>query len=142
MFIDTSAVVAILLAESDAEALIQRIETAPGPRYVSPLVRFEAAITIARAKAPAGGAPPQMRAALIDEASALVDAFIETIGARMIDISPAVGARAIEAAKTYGKAVGHAADLNFGDCFSYACARHNKVGLLYKGNDFARTDLA
>lgn len=41
-----------------------------------------------------------------------------------------------------GKAVGHPADLNFGDCFAYACAKVAGVGLIHKGNDFARADLA
>ena len=52
------------------------------------------------------------------------------------------GDLAIDAAMTHGRAVGHRADLNFGDCFSYACARANGVPLLYKGNDFSETDLA
>jgi len=47
-----------------------------------------------------------------------------------------------EAAWTYGKTVGHPAQLNFGDCYAYACAKAYRVGLLYKGNDFSETDLA
>lgn len=46
------------------------------------------------------------------------------------------------ASGTYGKLIGHEADLNFGDCFAYACAKALGMPLLYKGNDFARTDLA
>lgn len=42
----------------------------------------------------------------------------------------------------YGKGRGHPAQLNFGDCFSYACARAAGVPLLYVGTDFAKTDLA
>ena len=41
----------------------------------------------------------------------------------------------------YGKGTGHPAGLNFGDCFSYAIARRRNLPLLYKGDDFARTDL-
>jgi len=48
----------------------------------------------------------------------------------------------MRAARTYGKIVGHRAALNFGDCFSCAAAKSLGVGLLYKGNDFAFTDLA
>jgi len=44
-------------------------------------------------------------------------------------------------AAAYGKAVGHQVDLNFGDCFSYACAKAHGVSLLYVGGDFAKTDL-
>ena len=64
------------------------------------------------------------------------------LGASEVPISPQIGELAIDAAMSYGKAVGHAADLNFGDCFAYACAKAVGTGLLYKGNDFALTDLA
>jgi ribonuclease VapC len=138
MFIDASAIVAILIGERDADALLERIEQGVGPRFVSPLVRFEAAVTLARAKS-GKQRPP---AGLIRDARILVDAFIDEVGATEIAISGTIGDRAIEAAATYGKVVGHPADLNFGDCFAYACAKEHKVGLLYKGNDFARTDLA
>jgi len=56
--------------------------------------------------------------------------------------SPEVGRRAFEACAAYGRAVGHPADFNFGDCFAYACAKELGVGLIYKGHDFAHTDLA
>ncbi|MBL8583733.1 MAG: type II toxin-antitoxin system VapC family toxin [Rhizobiaceae bacterium] len=62
-----------------------------------------------------------------------------------IDIVPIDGAEAwlaIDAFERYGKGCGHPARLNLADCFSYASARTSGVGLLYKGEDFARTDLA
>jgi ribonuclease VapC len=43
---------------------------------------------------------------------------------------------------TYGKGTGHPAGLNFGDLFSYALAKSRGVPLLFKGDDFARTDIA
>ncbi len=49
---------------------------------------------------------------------------------------------ALDAATAYGKTVGYPADLNFGDCFAYACAKTEGLRLLYKGQDFAQTDLA
>ena len=60
----------------------------------------------------------------------------------VIEITPAIGRQAVEAAAVYGKAVGHKADLNFGDCFAYAAAKASGARLVYKGDDFARTDLA
>ena len=48
---------------------------------------------------------------------------------------------ALDAYQTYGKGR-HPAGLNMGDCFAYACAKVNDARLLYKGDDFARTDLA
>jgi ribonuclease VapC len=48
---------------------------------------------------------------------------------------------ATEAFERYGKGCGHPAQLNFGDCMAYAVAKHYDVPLLYKGRDFARTDI-
>jgi uncharacterized protein with PIN domain len=56
--------------------------------------------------------------------------------------SNAIGDKALDAAMTHGNAVGHQADLNLGDCFAYACAKAYRMRLIYKGDDFARTDLA
>ena len=53
-----------------------------------------------------------------------------------------IGDKALAVAACYGKFVGHEADLNFGDCFAYACAKAFNSPLLYKGDDFAKTDMA
>ncbi|MDF2115557.1 type II toxin-antitoxin system VapC family toxin [Roseiarcaceae bacterium H3SJ34-1] len=66
----------------------------------------------------------------------IVDAFVEDLGAEEMIISPEIGKQALTASATYGKSVEHVADLNFGDCFSYACAKVLGVALLYKGDDF------
>ena len=55
---------------------------------------------------------------------------------------PEIGDGALLASIRYGTLIGHPADLNFGDCFAYACAKELGVKLLYKGNDFSQTDLA
>ncbi|WP_426127423.1 hypothetical protein [Pararhizobium sp. PWRC1-1] len=55
-------------------------------------------------------------------------------------MTPEIGSIAIETAMIYGKAVGHPADLNFGDCFSYACAKAMNIALEYNGDAFALTD--
>jgi ribonuclease VapC len=70
------------------------------------------------------------------------DAFVEDLDAQEVAITPEIGRRALDAGATYGKAVGHPAELNFGDCFAYACAKQLGVPLIYKGDDFAHTDLA
>jgi ribonuclease VapC len=59
-----------------------------------------------------------------------------------VAITPEIGRRALAAGAIYGKGVGHRADLNFGDCFAYACAKQLGVPLIYKGKDFAHTDIA
>lgn len=139
MFIDASAIVAILSREPGYEDLARRIEDSEGKLYTSPLARFEASISLARKRS-----GPQKRPSpeLLHESEQHVKAFVETVGARDIHISGSIGDAAIRAAAEYGKMVGHPADLNFGDCFAYACAKAYRVKLIYKGNDFSQTDLA
>lgn len=143
MFIDASAIVAILAREITADTLIDRIERAGGPFVVSPLVRFEATLALARARSPARGrAPRRPDPRRIRRAKKLVDEFLAEIGAADIAIDTGIGDGALEAAGRYGKVAGHPAKLNFGDCFAYACAKAAGAPLLYTGSDFAKTDLA
>lgn len=140
MFIDASAIVAILGREPGHEEIEKRLVAVDSPFFISPLVRFEASVALARQKTIGTHAKPLPQ--LVQQAEAAVNALIEDIGAQEIAISPEIGVLALGVSRTYGKVVGHAADLNFGDCFAYACAKALGVGLLYKGNDFALTDLA
>ncbi|CAN7630842.1 type II toxin-antitoxin system VapC family toxin [Mesorhizobium sp. LjRoot246] len=137
MFVDASVIVAILNREPGWEELVKRLSGFAGQSYVSPLVRFEA--TQALARAAAGSRKPTAEALL--KARDLVDQFIVEIGGENVVIGEDIGFHAINASARYGKAVGHQADLNFGDCFAYACAKSLDVPLLYKGNDFLLTDL-
>lgn len=138
MFLDASAVVAILACEPGYEEIEKRLAAAERPIFASPLVAFEAALGLARLNA--GGKP--LSAVLIGQALAAIDAFVEDLDIRMVPITLDIGRQALEASATYGKVAGHPADLNFGDCFSYACAKALGAPLLYKGHDFARTDLS
>lgn len=138
MFVDASAIVAILKGEPDADELIARLDDHDGDILVSPLVLLEAVAGIARTPAGVRRPTPDQFA----EAEVTVRAFLARLGARMVAITTEVGDAAIGAGRTYGKFVGHPADLNFGDCYAYACATVHRVPLLYKGNDFAQTDLA
>ena len=141
MFIDASVIVAILGREPGYQEIEKRIVEADGRFFVSPLVKFEASLSLARQKAMlTSRAKPSSE--LLRLAQEAIDAFVEDIGAEEVAISPEIGRRALDASASYGKAVGHAADLNFGDCFAYACAKALNVPLLYKGSDFAQTDLA
>ncbi len=54
---------------------------------------------------------------------------------------PGLHGAALDAARTYGRFVGHPAKLNFGDCFSYAAAKMLRSPLLFVGNDFSKTDI-
>ncbi|KRE23880.1 hypothetical protein ASE66_00995 [Bosea sp. Root483D1] len=140
MYLDASAIVAILGRESDVESLITRLEAAATPLVVSPPGLFEAVLGLAAKKARAAGREPD--AEMITRAEASVRQFVVDLGAEEISVTPEIGRAAIEVAKRYSRAVGSPAALNFGDCFAYACARSRDLPLLYKGNDFAQTDLA
>lgn len=100
-----------------------------------------AAPAIAKAGATSVEANTRPSPELLASARDIVDEFIAEIIAKEIMISGDIGTRAIEASMNYGKAVGHAANLNFGDCFAYACAKAHRVGLIYKSDDFAKTDM-
>lgn len=137
MFVDASVIVAILNQEPGWQELVKQLGSS-GERYVSPLVRFEAIISLARAMS--GDQKTTRELAL--QAGQVVDDFMVEIDAREIAISDAIGKAAVDAAMRYGKVVGHPAALNFGDCFAYACAKELKATLAYRGNDFFHTDLA
>ena len=143
MFVDASVIVAILGRESDGEVFAERLRGADvGKIYVSPLVRYEAAVALARIKAREGAGIAKPNSLTVSEAARAVDALLEWLDAGMVDVTAEIGEGAVQASAIYGKLVGHPAALNFGDCFAYACARSLGVPLLYKGDDFSRTDLA
>jgi ribonuclease VapC len=140
MFIDASAIVAILNQEPDGEALEGCIERSDEPMTFSPMVRFEAIVSLASARAKRTGAAMPTPETLA-QASASIDLFLEAIEAEEMPITADIGRVAVAASARFGKIVGHPADLNFGDCFVYACARTREESLLFIGADFARTDL-
>lgn len=128
MFVDASAIIAIIGDEDDALSLAARLGQA-SKVFVSPMVIYEAVAGLAR-----------KRACPIEDAEDLVELFAEETQAQIIPISAAIGRTAIRAFNDYGKGR-HKADLNMGDCFAYACAKAYRVPLLFKGNDFVHTDI-
>lgn len=137
MFLDASIIVAIVAREPGWEEIVKRLELDEIGFYTSPIARFEAVLGLAR-KFTLRGTRPQA----IEGAGMAIDEFLSSIQVTEMTITPEIGRIAVDAAMTYGKAVGHPADLNFGDCFSYACAKAQNIALGYKGDDFALTDLA
>ena len=130
LFVDASAAVAMLAAESDAEQLFARLEAAP-ERLFSAIAMWETAVALAKKrKLPVLAVLPDLRNLV-----ALMDL-------RSVPTGEREAALALEAWVKYGKGSGQGAGLNLGDCFAYACAKANDARLLYKGDDFARTDLA
>lgn len=129
MFVDASAIVAILTREPEADALADRLETAPY-RITSPIAVFEAALGICR-----------KRHASVEEAAEDVREFIKLSGIELVPITMKEGETALVAFSRYGKGRGHPAQLNLGDCFAYAAAKNHRTSMLFKGDDFNNTDI-
>ena len=129
MFLDASAIIAILAGEDDAASLAGRLSQAR-TAHTSVIAIHEAAVGLARI----GNTSPE-------NTLALVEAFLAEIKATVAGIDQETGRLALAAFNRVGKGR-HAAALNMGDCFAYACARQLDVPLLCKGNDFPRTDIA
>lgn len=70
-----------------------------------------------------------------------VDQVIDALGIAIVAVTEAQAKIARAAFRQYGKGSGHSAGLNFGDCFSYALAKERGEPLLFKGDDFGRTDV-
>lgn len=130
MFVDASALVAIVLGEPEADSLADRLEAAPGS-ITSPIAVFEAALAIRR-----------VRRSSVAEAQSDVMELLALAGIEIEPVAPNDVFAALDAFDRYGKGQGHPAQLNLGDCFAYAIARNKKTPLLYKGDDFSQTDMA
>jgi ribonuclease VapC len=124
MVIDTSAVIAILLAEEDAERYTRAIEMAAEPR-MSAASYVEAAVVI------------DNRGDVL--ARREFDRFIRRAGIEVVAVDLEQAEIARQAYRDFGKGR-HPAGLNFGDCFSYALAKLIDEPLLFKGTDFSLTD--
>lgn len=72
----------------------------------------------------------------------LVLEHLQRAGVELMPIGVDAHVEALSPHARYGKATGHQAQLNLGDCFSYAMAKALNLKILYKGNDFAQTDMA
>jgi ribonuclease VapC len=130
IFVDASAVVAILTGEEGRDALADALE-AGGPAITSAVAVFEAALGIRR-----------KRHASVAEAHGDVNEFLKAASVRVVPISVREAEIALDAFARYGKGTGHPAQLNLGDCFAYAVARNYGASLLFKGDDFAKTDIS
>ncbi len=130
MFLDASAIVAIIAREPGYRSILDRLEQTD-QAISSPIAVWEAAIALSRI----GGQP------LATEATRIGD-LLSQIGAAILPVTAEVGHGAVLAFQRYGKGTGHRARLNLGDCFAYAMAKDSGMAILYKGDDFAQTDLA
>lgn len=125
MVIDTSALLAILLHESEAQQFAEAIGRT-SPRLVSVLSVLEASIVMRSRKGDAG--------------VVALDELLETIEATVVEFTSEQLAIARSAYRKFGKGR-HPAALNLGDCCTYALAQSSEEPLLCKGNDFSKSDL-
>lgn len=130
MFVDTSAIIAIVMGETGAQTLMTRLGKA-NFRLTSPMVVLEASMVLSSH----WSIEPSV-------AESHVRSFIERAGIAIAEIDDATASLAIDAFNRFGKGRGSKARLNLSDCLSYACAKQHRVPLLYVGADFAATDLA
>ena len=126
MTLDTSAIVAILFGEPERNAFL--LELARNPRLAMSSVTFyeTSLVAVGKKKNP--------------EAASEVDDFITRFGIEVVPLGMEGARAAREAYFRFGRNY-HAASLNLADCFSYALAKSRNEPLLFKGNDFLKTDI-
>ena len=126
LVLDSSALVAIIEGEPEAEAFVTIIEAADALLIAAPTV-FETMIVMVRRHGPGG-------IGIVQRLVAQAGADVVPFDARMAEAAGAAYAR-------FGKGIEPRARLNLGDCVSYALARTFDAPLLFKGDDFAATDI-
>ena len=126
MIVDSSALVALLLGEPESSLIATELTRSAANR-ISAGSYLEASIVIDSHRNPV--------------ASSHFDALLalHSVAVEPVTATQAVIAR--QAYRDFGRGSGHAARLNFGDCFAYALAKEFDETLLYKGDDFGHTDI-
>ena len=129
IFVDASAIVAILTREPEDAALAAALDASPNA-ITSPIAIYEAVLGICR-----------KRHSSVAEAQLDIDAFLDAARIQVTPITDGERRAALDAFSRYGKGTGHPAQLNLGDCFAYAVAKNLGAALMFKGDDFSKTDI-
>ncbi|MGV1007505.1 MAG: type II toxin-antitoxin system VapC family toxin [Dermatophilaceae bacterium] len=127
MVVDTSALVAVLLGEPEAETFADAMSGSAQVVRVSAATFLEAAIVLEARQGP--------------DAVRDLRLLLEVVGAEVVAFDESQAHIALAAWRRFGKGR-HSAGLNLGDCFSYALASSLGDTLLFKGEDFRQTDIA
>lgn len=122
--VDSSALVAVVLGEPDAEALLQALQSQPAVVGAATIV--EASIVVEARQGP--------------DATRDLDLLLAGVINEVAPFDSTHARAALEAWRRFGKGR-HPADLNYGDCLAYAIANLHGVPLLFKGEDFTKTDI-
>jgi ribonuclease VapC len=120
--VDTSALMAIVFDEPEADACIAALE-AEDEVLISAGTLAEALIVAARR-----------------DVGPAISALIDTMGFEVVPVTAAAARRIGNAYQHWGKGL-HPAGLNFGDCFAYEVAKEHACRLLFVGKDFSQTDI-
>lgn len=129
MYVDASALVAIIVAEPDADELGLAIRGSVTGRTTSPMAIYEATLGVAR-----------VLSCPVPRARQLVVGLLKATAISVTAIDDRHADAALAAFSRFGKGQ-HAAKLNMGDCFAYAVASEAALPILFKGDDFNQTDL-
>lgn len=126
MIVDTSAIVAIIGVEDDAKRFLRAIAGATESIHISAATLVEATMVLEGR----GG----------EELGRQMDALLRRMRATVVPVTVSQAEIARDGWRRFGKGR-HPAKLNLGDCFAYALAMERGEPLLFKGEDFARTDV-
>jgi ribonuclease VapC len=129
IFIDASALISMIAKEADCYTLADRLKNASA-LFCAPISIWE---SIAGLSHSYGFQPIAARRA--------VEIFRQDFGIKLVTMGEPETELAVAAYAKFGKGR-HPAALNMGDCFAYACAKSNNAKLLFKGDDFSKTDIA
>ncbi|MEX2617630.1 MAG: type II toxin-antitoxin system VapC family toxin [Alphaproteobacteria bacterium] len=124
--IDTSALIAIMTDQPERRDFNEQIEAATAVSISAASLLETRIVLFARSG---------------ESAVLALDAFLLKSGMTVEEVSPRIADIAFDAYRRFGKGTGHSAALYYGDCFSYALARHLDAPLLFKGDDFSLTDI-
>ena len=128
IFVDASALIAIIAQEPDALDLSACLE-AERLRFCSAMTAWETVVGLSRSYMFS-----------VESARARFQLFREALNLQFVTIGEREYEMAAQAYAEFGKGR-HPAGLNMGDCFAYACAKANRAALLFKGDDFEKTDI-
>jgi ribonuclease VapC len=128
MIVDTSAVVAVLKEEPEAERFLRELTASGKPKRMSAANYLEAGIVVDANRNP-------LLSRRFDDLIVRTEIAVEPVTREQAEIARA-------AYRDFGKGSSHPAALNFGDCFAYALAKSAREPLLFKGDDFSQTDVA
>ena len=126
MVLDTSALLAILFREPEADAMVRAI-SADDVRLVGAATLVEASAVMQARKGPGG--------------DVVLDALLRRLSVKTVAVTDAAASLARLAYGRFGKGVGTPGVLNYGDCLAYGVAMSLREPLLFKGNDFPQTDV-